>query len=115
MARLTFSLVPTRPLSWIKWFGVERIYFIASNGQDEELEGLYAELKKDTNRKSPIQTEDARNKLNKYFRRRGIEVVPSEQSMEVPWRETGDLFSIMAGRLENLQSDTVQVLEFAHK
>jgi hypothetical protein len=95
--------------------GVERIYFIASDGRDEQLEGLYGDLKKTLNRSKSSESGDTRSKLNKYFRRRGIKVVPSEQNMEVPWKETGDLFSVMGQRLENLSSDSLHVIEFVHK
>ena len=58
---------------------------------------------------------DTRSKLNKYFKKRGIKVVPTEQRMEVPWRETGDAFSVISQRLENLSSDSLHKLEFIHK
>lgn len=95
--------------------GVERIYFIASDDRDEQLEDLYGDLKKTLNRNKPDESEDTHSKLNKYFRRRGIKVVPSEQNMEVPWQETGDLFSVMGQRLENLSDDSLHMIEFVHK
>ena len=98
-----------------KVVGVERIYFIASADRDEQLEGLYSDLKKAVNSKNSGEPRDTRSKLNTYFRRRGIKVVPSEQHVEIPWRQTGDLFSVMGQRIENLGSDSIHVLEFAHK
>jgi hypothetical protein len=98
-----------------KVVGVERIYFIASGDRDEQLEGLYGDLKKTLNRSKSSESGDIRSKLNKYFRRRGIKVVPSEQNMEVPWKETGDLFSVMGHRLENLSNDSLHIIEFVHK
>jgi hypothetical protein len=58
---------------------------------------------------------DTRGKLNKYFTRRGIKVVSSNQSTQVPWRETGDVFSVMSQRLENLGADSIHVVEFVHQ
>jgi len=98
-----------------KVVGVERIYFIASDDRDEQLENLYADLRKAVNRKKISESGDTRSKLNKYFRRRGIKVVPSEQNIEVPWKETGDIFSVMGRRLENLSSDSLHMLEFIHR
>ena len=95
--------------------GIERIYFIASDDRDDQLERLYDDLKKVVNRKKSGETMDTRSKLNTYFRRRGIKVVPSEQNMEVPWKETGDIFSVMGRRLENLSSDSLYMIEFVHK
>ena len=98
-----------------KKVGIERIYFIASDDRDEQLEGLYADLRKAIDRKKSVDSGTTRSKLDKYFRRRGIKVVPSEQNMEIPWKETGDLFSVMGRRLENLSSDILYVIEFVHK
>lgn len=95
--------------------GIERMYFIASNEENEELESLYAKLTAAVKRKNSSGVKDTRSKLNKYFRRRGIEVVPSRQSTEVPWRETGDLFLVMSQRLENLSKERIHVLEFVHE
>lgn len=95
--------------------GIERIYFVASTERNTELENLYAELKESARRNKSSQSENSRSKLNKYFKRRGIKVVPSEQYLEVPWRETGDVFSVISQRLENLSSDSLHKLEFIHK
>jgi len=98
-----------------KVVGVERIYFIASDDRDEQLEGLCADLKKAVSGHKSEESRDTHSKLNKYFRRRGIKVVPSEQNIEIPWKETGDIFSVMGRRLENLSSDSLNMLEFIHK
>lgn len=98
-----------------KKVGIERMYFIASREENKELESLYAELRRAAKRKNSSGVKDTRSKLNKYFRRRGIKVVPTEERMEVPWRETGDVFSVISQRLENLSSDSLHKLEFIHK
>ena len=98
-----------------KKVGIERMYFIASREQNKELESLYAELTTAITRKNSSEVKDTRSKLDKYFRRRGIKVVHSEQYMEVPWRETGDIFSVISQRLEYLSSDSLHKLEFIHK
>jgi len=98
-----------------KMVGVERIYFIASDDRDDQFEGLYGDLKNTVKGKKPDVSEDTRSKLNQHFRRRGIKIVPSEQNMEVPWNETGEIFSVMSQRLENLSSDSLHILEFVHK
>ncbi|MGD8382170.1 MAG: DUF4384 domain-containing protein [Syntrophobacterales bacterium] len=95
--------------------GIERIYFVASIERNRELDSLYKDLKQPARGKKSSQSENPRSKLNKYFRRRGIKVVPSEQHMEVPWRETGDIFSVMSQRLENLSKERIHVLEFVHQ
>jgi hypothetical protein len=95
--------------------GIERMYFIASSEQNNELESLYAELTVVVKRNNSSGVKDTRSKLNKYFRKRGIKVVPSKQSTKVPWRETGDVFSVISQRLENLSSDSLHKLEFIHK
>jgi len=98
-----------------KKVGIERLYFIASRDESKELESLEAELTAAVKRKNSSGVKDTRSKLDKYFRKRGIKVVPTEQRMEVPWRETGDIFSVISQRLENLNSESIHVLEFAHK
>ena len=98
-----------------KKVGIERMYFIASREENKELESLYAELTAAVKRKNSSAVKDTRSKLNKYFKKRGIKVVPTEQRMEVPWRETGDAFSVISQRLENLSSDSLHKLEFIHK
>jgi hypothetical protein len=98
-----------------KKVGIERMYFIASHEQNKELESLYAELTVAVSHENSSGVKDTQSKLNKYFRRRGIKVVPSKQSTKVPWRETGDLFLVMSQRLENLSSDSLHKLEFIHK
>jgi hypothetical protein len=95
--------------------GIERLYFIASREQNKELESLYEELTTAITRKNSSGVKDTRSKLDKYFTRRGIKVVPSEQSMEVPWRETGDVFSVMSQRLDKLDENRVHVVEFIHR
>lgn len=95
--------------------GTERIYFVASAERNTELESLYAKLKKAVRHNEPDQSENTRSKLNQYFKRRGVKVVPSEQRMEVPWRETGDIFSVISQRLEYLSGDSLHKLEFIHK
>jgi len=95
--------------------GIERIYFIASTERNMKLENLYAELKEGVRTNNSSQLGNSRSKLNKYFRKRGIKVVPSKQSTKVPWRETGDVFSVISQRLENLSSDSLNMIEFIHK
>ena len=95
--------------------GIEKIYLVASTEQNIELENLYKDLKQASRLKRPRQSENSRSKLNNYFRRRAIKVVPSKQSTKVPWRETGDVFSVISQRLENLRSDSLHKLEFIHK
>jgi hypothetical protein len=98
-----------------KKVGIERMYFIASREQNKELESLYEELTTAITRKNSSEVKDTRGKLNKYFTRRGIKVVSSNQSTQVPWRETGDVFSVMSQRLENLGADSIHVVEFVHQ
>ena len=98
-----------------KKVGIERLYFIASHEKNKELESLCAELTAVVKRKNSSGVKDTRSKLDKYFTRRGIKVVPSKQSTKVPWRETGDIFSVMGRRLENLSSDSLYMIEFIHK
>jgi hypothetical protein len=106
---------PDRAFLLDKKVGIERLYFIASREENKELESLYAELTRAAKRKNSSMVKNTRSKLNTYFRRRGIKVVPTEERMEVPWRETGDIFSVMSQRLENLSSDSLHKLEFIHK
>jgi hypothetical protein len=96
--------------------GVERIYFIASNEQNTELENLYLKWRRATIRKQPKQGKNAKDRLNKYFKKRGIVVVaPSDQSLQVPWKESGEVFAVVTQRLENLSQGTIHILEFIHK
>jgi hypothetical protein len=98
-----------------KKVGIERLYFIASLEQNKELESLYAELTTAVKRNNSSGVKDTRSKLDKYFRRRGIQVVSSKKSTKVPWRETGDLFLVMSQRLENLSKESIHLLEFVHQ
>ena len=103
---------PDRAFVLDRQVGIERIYFVVSHKRDKDLESLYADLKGTVDRS---QAQDSRSKLDKYFRKRGIKVVPSEQSMEVPWRETGDVISVVGQRLERLCDDCIHQLEFLHR
>jgi hypothetical protein len=98
-----------------KKVGIERLYFIASREENKELKMLYSELTTAVKHENTSEVKDTRSKLNKYFTRRGIKVVPSEQSTQIPWRETGDLFLVMSQRLENLSKERIHVLEFVHQ
>ena len=96
--------------------GLERIYFIASNERNQELENFYLEWQGATTRKQTKQAERAKDKLNKYFKKRGIVVVaPSNESLQVSWEESGEAFSVVNQRLEDLSEDNMHVLEFFHK
>ncbi|MGD8503737.1 MAG: DUF4384 domain-containing protein [Syntrophobacterales bacterium] len=96
--------------------GVERIYFIASNERNQELENLYRDWQGATTRKQPKQAENAKDKLNKYFKKRGIVVVaPSDESLRVSWEESGEAFSVVNQRLEELSEDNMHVLQFFHR
>ena len=106
---------PNKAFLLDKKVGIERMYFIASSEENKELESLYAELTAAVKRKNSNGVKDARSKLNKYFRRRGVTVVPSKRSTKIPWRETGDLFLVMSQRLENLSKKRIHVLEFVHE
>jgi hypothetical protein len=106
---------PNKAFMLDKKVGIERLYFIASHEQNKELESLYAELTTAVTRENSNGVKDTRSKLDKYFTRRGIKVVSSKQSTQVPWRETGDLFLVMSQRLENLSKERIHVLEFVHQ
>lgn len=96
--------------------GVERIYFIASIERKQELENLYRDWRVASTRKQPKQAENAKDKLNKYFKKRGIVVVaPSDKSLQVSWEESGEAFSVVNQRLEDLSKDNMHVLEFFHR
>ncbi|MGD8372974.1 MAG: DUF4384 domain-containing protein, partial [Syntrophobacterales bacterium] len=96
--------------------GVERIYFIASNTRNQELENLYRDWQGATTRKQPRQAKSAKDKLNKYFKKRGIVVVaPSDESLRVSWEESGEAFSVVNQRLEELSEDNMHVLQFFHR
>jgi hypothetical protein len=99
-----------------KVVGVERIYFIASDDRDEQLENLYLDWQRESTRKQPKQSEKAKDKLNKYFKKRGIVVAArSNQSLQVSWDGSGDTFSVVNQRLEDLSKDNMHVLEFFHR
>ena len=96
--------------------GIERIYFIASKERNEELEALYEALKREVERKNTAQIEDNRNKLNRYFKRRGMFVVtPSDKTLEVPWNNGSGIFTVIGQRLENLCQGCVHILKFYHQ
>ncbi|GAG75204.1 unnamed protein product [marine sediment metagenome] len=103
--------------------GTERIYFIVSKERNKEIERLDIERKEPIDRQKPNldkntqdkKIENAEDKLNKYFKRRGITVVPSGQPVRVQWQEGGDVFSVIGQKLENLCEDCVHILEFIHK
>ena len=96
--------------------GIERIYFIASNQRNQELENLYHDWQVASTRRQSKQAENAKDKLNKYFKKRGIVVVaPSDESLRVSWEESGEAFSVVNQRLEDLGKDDMHVLEFFHR
>lgn len=99
-----------------KVVGVERIYFIASNERNQELENLYLDWQRESTQKQPKQAGKAKDKLNKYFKKRGIVVAArSDQSLQVSWDKSGEVFSVVNQRLEDLSKDNMHVLEFFHR
>jgi len=103
--------------------GTERIYLVASKEQNKEIERLDIECKEAIDRQKPNldkntpgkKIENAEDKLDKYFKRRGIEVVPSGHHVNVQWEKSGNVFSVMSQKIENLCEDCVHILEFIHK
>lgn len=119
-----------------KQTGLERIYFIASKEQDTELESLYAEVQQargkgvtrnegaeeklkrlfSTDADTPVQSAAATGDTQKNrFKKRGVEGIATDTEVQVPWQESGDLFSVMGQKLENLGSDSIHILEFVHQ
>jgi hypothetical protein len=103
--------------------GTERIYLVASKKRNYEIEKLDIECKEPIDRQKPNfdkntqdkKIENAEDKLNKYFKRRGIIIVPSGQPVRVQWNEGGDVFSVMSQKLESFCEDCVHIMEFIHK
>jgi hypothetical protein len=96
--------------------GTERIYFIASPKRNAELEELYGALKGAVQHKNASQIEDNRNKLDRYFKRRGMyTITPSDKALKIPWKKDGDAFTVIGQRLENLCRGCVHIIEFYHQ
>jgi hypothetical protein len=96
--------------------GTERIYFIASQERNQELEELYGALKGAVKRKNSSQINKNQNKLNRYFKRRGMyTITPSDKTLKIPWREDNDVFTVIGQRLENFCKGCVHILEFYHQ
>jgi hypothetical protein len=96
--------------------GTERIYFIASPERNQELEALYKALKHEVKHKNTAQIEANRNKLDRYFKRRGMSAVtPSDKTLKIPWNNGPDAFTVIGQRLENFCEGCVHILEFHHQ
>jgi hypothetical protein len=96
--------------------GTERIYFIASPKRNQELETLYGALKGAVKQKNSSQITKNQNKLDRYFKRRGMFAgSPSDKKLQIPWREDNDVFTVIGQRLENFCKGCVHILEFHHQ
>jgi hypothetical protein len=90
--------------------GTERIYLVASLERSPELERLYNEILSNRN------SFRSRSKMERHMAtKRGVTGVPTGQPARIPWRETGDIFTIMSQRLDQMSKDCVYVLEFNHR
>jgi len=93
--------------------GTERICIAASRTRNRELENLYAEI---TRAGSQEQAMAASRQMGQYFsRQRGVAAVVSDEPLQVQWKESGDIFSVISQRLEKVCKDCVYVMEFYHR
>ncbi|MEE4355017.1 MAG: DUF4384 domain-containing protein [Desulfococcaceae bacterium] len=93
--------------------GTERIYIAASRTRNRELENLYADI---INARSHKQMHTANRALKTYFsQKRGLAGIASEKTIPAAWKESGDIFSVMSQRLQNVCRDCVYVTEFRHQ
>ncbi|QTA80314.1 DUF4384 [Desulfonema limicola] len=89
--------------------GREKIWLVASRERNVEIESLYAELSRgqSTNANQRLYT-----RLEKF---RGVQGVVSDKPVQVAWKETGEIFSIMTQRLDSICKNCAYSLEFNHK
>ncbi len=93
--------------------GTERIYIAASRTRNQELENLYTDI---INAQSHKQMHTANRALKTYFsQKRGLAGIASEKTIPAAWKESGDIFSVMSQRLQNVCRDCVYVTEFRHQ
>lgn len=95
--------------------GEERIFLIVSKDPDPELEGLYRDLQTARQERNIKRSEETQGKLLKRFKRRGVDEVVSDSTMDVHWENSQDKFSILTNKLDNLSEDSVHLVEFTHK
>jgi hypothetical protein len=95
--------------------GRERIYFIAYKERNEKVEALFEHLTVAMRRMDVTNVENAYTKLNKYFKKRGVDLIVTDRKMKVNWEESSDVFSIFSRKLENLCEDCVHTVEFIHR
>lgn len=87
----------------------EKLQRLFTNNVDSQ----YAAAEKVTAKEgTPAGTQE---KLNRLFRKRGVEGITTDRAVQVPWQESGDVFSVMGQKLENLGEENIHVLEFVHQ
>ena len=105
-------IIPAQDKSFVldQKTGAERVYLVASEQRDQDLESLYAQI---VGGRAPKRSHQ---QLNRYLAsKRGVGGVVTDEAVKVSWGETGDVFTIMSQRLSRLDKDKVFVLEFQHQ
>jgi len=94
---------------------------VKDDGSAEKLKRLFgsdADSQNDSSVKTATKEaapEDSQDKLKNRFKKRGVEGVAIDTAVQVPWKESGNVFSIMGQKLENLGEENIHVLEFVHQ
>jgi hypothetical protein len=87
----------------------EKLQRIFTNDADNQHD---ASVKVAAKERTPADTQE---KLNRHFKKRGVEGIATDAVVQVPWKESGNVFSVMGQKLENLGEDNIHVLEFVHQ
>jgi len=113
----TIYTLPARDKSFKldRQVGEERFYFTAFKQRNEGLEAIYRHLEGARTLRNETRAESVQAKLSRYFKKRGVESIETDQRINVTWQQSGDIFSIFGRRLEDLCEDCVHVIEFAHQ
>jgi hypothetical protein len=98
--------------------GVEKIYFLASQQRDLELEAQYQqvfEAQQQQNLETQLQQID--HLLESAIEARGVArlVESPKETTQATWQEGNETFSVLQQRLENLCNGCVHILTFTHQ
>jgi hypothetical protein len=96
-----------------KQVGTERIYFLAFEEPNQDVERLYAELEQKRKQRLRTDADDLQAKLHRYFKKRGVEEIVTDNPVQVRWDQ--EVFSIFNRKIRDLCEDCVHVLEFVHQ
>lgn len=95
--------------------GKERIFCVVSDGPNERLESLYAEVLAARRDRATAAERKSRTQFGHELATRGLAAVVEDKPAPVAWESGGEVFTVVSRRLASACRDCAHVIEFRHK